>query len=232
MQLALGSALITAVLAAEVTARWRARRRPHLLLWALSLWLGALAPLAYALSLALASPGWFRLYYVTGALLVAPVLGAGSVYLGFGRRAGRACAVAVAALGLLGAVGIATAPLDRAALAGGAVGSGRGVLDLPGWTLAILIALNGFGTVAVAGVAVRSAVELVRRRAPAPYFVGNLLIAAGIALLAVAGSAARFGEAERLFWPLMTAGWIVVYAGFRMAAGGRGATARQGGDPS
>src|SRR5204862_1131074 len=80
--LAFAAALLSLRLAAAVASRWRATRRPELAAWS-----GAL--LAYsAASAALtwgAAAGWdaraFRVYYLFGALLTAPLLGLGSLLL-------------------------------------------------------------------------------------------------------------------------------------------------------
>lgn len=215
MVYALVCALVTGAMAAQVTGQALRRRRPHQAVWAVSLWMAALASLSYVVSLR-GGPGaaaWFRVYYALGALLMAAYLGVGSVYLGFGPRAGHATLVAVTALGLAGAVGLLGAPVDPEALAALAGGAGRGVLALPGWTRGVMVALNAFGTLAVAGVALRSALDVVRRRAAPGYLLGNALIALGVLVLGAAGSAARWGN-ETLFWPAMTLGWLVVYGGF------------------
>lgn len=215
------STAITAALALAQTRRWRQRRQPHAGAWALGLWLGAAASLAYVLAAWTGGEAWFRLYYLCGAVLVAPVLGLGSVWLALGARAGRWAAAAVAALAVPAGWGVATAPLDAAALAALAGGSGRGVLHLQGAPLAAMIALNLMGTVAVAGVALASAWRAARRRAPAGLVVGNLLIALGVVLLGAAGGAARWGG-DAAFWPTMALGWVVVYAGVRRASGAAG----------
>jgi hypothetical protein len=123
-------------------------------------------------------------------------------------------AAAVAAAGLL------AAPVDTAALAALAGGSGRGVLLLPGWVRALLAGLNAFGVVAVVGVALRSALARLRRGEAGRAWGGNLLIALGVLLLGAAGSASRLPAGDAAFWPLMTAGWLAVYVGFVAVSGG------------
>lgn len=215
---ALISTLLTAAMAVELSRRWRLHRRAHTGAWALSLWLGALASLAYAVHAAGGGVLWFRAYYLCGAVLAAPVLAAGSAYLGFGPRIGRVATGAVAVLAPVAAAGVLGAPVDAAALASLDGGSGRGVLDLSGLPLAAMIALNTLATLTVAGVAVRSAV---RRRGPGVAPGGHLLIAAGVLLLGAAGGAARGLGQDAAFWPVMTAGWAVVYGGVRLAAAAR-----------
>src|SRR5204863_7863806 len=80
--LAFAAALLSLRLAAAVASRWRATRRPELAAWsgALLAYSAASAALAWG-----AAHGWdartFRVYYLFGALLTAPLLGAGSLLL-------------------------------------------------------------------------------------------------------------------------------------------------------
>src|SRR4249919_3472147 len=101
--LAFGAALLTLRLAGDLFARWRAGREPALALWAAGLLAYALASAALAWG---AAAGWddraFRVYYLFGGLLTAPLLGCGSLLL-----AGRRWALPLALLYTGLAVGIA-----------------------------------------------------------------------------------------------------------------------------
>jgi hypothetical protein len=76
--LALAAALLALRLAGRVLGRWRARRTPELLAWGSSLLAYSAASAALAWG---AAAGWdaraFRVYYLGGGLLTAPLLGAG-----------------------------------------------------------------------------------------------------------------------------------------------------------
>src|SRR5438093_1481965 len=84
--LSFGAALLALRLAGALFGRWRARRAPELLAWTASLLAYAVASGALAWG---AAAGWdgraFRVYYLFGGLLTAPLLGAGSLLLS-GRR--------------------------------------------------------------------------------------------------------------------------------------------------
>src|SRR2546423_12581806 len=99
------AALVALRLAGLLAGRWRPARRPELAAWACSL--GAYAVAAAAIAWGEAAQ-WdaraFRIYYAAGALLTAPLLGAGSPLLAGVRRAG---AFALAYAGL--ALGVAVA---------------------------------------------------------------------------------------------------------------------------
>lgn len=203
---------VSLVFAAMVWRQYQVKRRPCQRWWAISLFVSFIASAAYLVALA-GSPTAFRIYYLGGALLTAPFMGLGSAYLGMSPKVARWSEAAVGVLAVLGTFGLLTAPLDAAALAALDGGSGVGVLDLPGWTLAILIVLNTYGTAAVVGVALWSAVNLARRRAVGQFFFANLLIATGVLFFAAAGTAAR-AMGSPGFWGMMALGWIIAYGGF------------------
>src|SRR5919206_4492162 len=166
-----GAALLTFRLAGLLAGRYRITRRSELLAWAAGL--GAYAVAAAAIAWGEAH-GWdgraFRVYYAAGALLTAPLLGAGSLLLA-GRR--RAAPVALLYAGL--AVGISLAmPLHGAFAAHGIPHAQDHLRFLPARLLAILA--NSLGTLAVVGVALRS----IRQRP-----LGNALIIGGIAAAAI-----------------------------------------------
>jgi hypothetical protein len=196
--LAFGAALLALRLAGSLLRRWRARTAPELLAWAASLaaYGAASAGLAWG-----AAAGWneaaFRLYYVCGGLLTAPLLGAGSLLL-VGRRWAGPVALAYAGL----AVGVGIAEPLTAPVGGEAIPEAQEHLDLVPARIVAIVG-NTAGTIAVVAVAVAT----IRRRP-----VGNALILAGVATAAAGSALAGLGVAE-------TAGFIAVaalllYAGF------------------
>jgi len=162
--------------------------------------LGAYAIAAAAIAWGEAA-GWddraFRVYYAAGALLTAPLLGAGSLLLA-GRR--RAAPVVLVYAGL--AVGIALAvPVHGAFAAHGIPAAQDHLSFLPARLLAIVA--NIAGTLAVVVVAVRSF-----RRRP----LGNGLIIAGIAAAATSSALAGLGAAGSAIG--IAVGAVLLYAGF------------------
>lgn len=153
--LAFGAALISLRLSAELVRRFRRVRSAELLAWAAALAAYAVAAGALAWG---AAAGWseaaFRVYYLAGGLLTAPLLGAGSLLLA-GRRAAGAIALVYAGL----AVGVALAAPLEDSLSGTDVPEAQDVLEL--WPARVLaIAGNSLGTLAVVAVALRT----IRRR--------------------------------------------------------------------
>jgi hypothetical protein len=180
--LAFAAALLALRLAGGLVARWRVRRRPELAAWAASL--GAYAVASAALAWGAAS-GWndeaFRVYYVFGGLLTAPLLGLGSLLL-VGVRA--ALPVALVYCGMAAGVGLAEPLL--APVSGSEIPDASDLLDVfPARVLAILG--NSLGTIAVVGIALKT----IRRRP-----IGNSLLLAGVAVAAVGSALLGLGEAQ------------------------------------
>lgn len=196
--LAFAAALLALRLASGLAGRWQARRRPELAAWAASLAAYAVASAALAWG---AAAGWsneaFRVYYLFGGLLTAPLLGLGSLLL-VGVRA--ALPVTLVYCGL--AVGVALAEPLTADVSGTRIPDASEHLELlPARLLAILG--NSLGTIAVVGVALKT----IRRRP-----IGNALLLAGVAVAAAGSALAGLGAAETGASIALAA--ALLYAGF------------------
>jgi dipeptide/tripeptide permease len=196
--LAFGAALLALRLAGDLAARFRARRAPQLAAWAASLLSYALASATLAWG---AAAGWddrsFRIYYLAGGLLTAPLLGLGSLLL---RGQRWAVPLAFAYGGL--AVGLAIAVPLKAPVTGTSIPEAQAHLDLlPARVVALLG--NSLGTLAVVAVAL-----LTLRRRP----LGNALILAGVAVAAAGSALAGLGEAETAAFVAVAV--VLLYAGF------------------
>jgi hypothetical protein len=201
--LAFAAALLAFRFAGELASRWRARRAPELLAWSSSLLAYAVASAALAWG---AAAGWsdpaFRVYYLTGGLLTAPLLGVGSLLL-VGRRWAGPAGLLYAGL----AVGIALAVPLATPVSGGGIPDAQAHLDFfPARLVAVLG--NGLGTLAVVVVAVSTF-----RRRP----VGNALILAGTGVAAAGSALAGLGAAETAAFVALAA--LLLYAGFLGASG-------------
>jgi len=196
--LAFAAALLALRLAGALAGRWRARPRPELLAWAASLLAYSAASGALAWG---AAAGWddpaFRVYYLCGALLTAPLLGLGSLLL-TGRR--WAIPVGLVYVGL--ATGIAIAEPLTSPVSGQSIPQAQDHLDLlPARVIAI--AANSLGTLAVVGIALLS----IRRRP-----LGNGLIIAGVAVAALGSALAGLGAAETAAFSAVAV--VLLYGGF------------------
>ncbi|MBD0328748.1 MAG: hypothetical protein ICV64_01390 [Thermoleophilia bacterium] len=196
--LAFAAALVTLRLAGRLATRWRERRSPHLAAWSAALAAYAIASGALAAG---AAAGWneaaFRVYYLGGGLLTAPLLGAGSLLL-----AGRRAVVPVVLVYAGVASGVALAEPLAAPVSGTEIPEAQRHFDLfPARVLAI--AANTAGTLAVVVVAAAT----IRRRP-----VGNALILAGVSVAAVGSALFGLGVAGTAASLAIAA--ILLYAGF------------------
>ena len=225
LALASGATVISFAFAGATFERWLRRRRRHELAWSIALTLFTCG----ALSLwAGAAVGWdgltFRLFYLFGAIVNVPFLALGTVYLLGGRRRGDRCAVGVAlacafSAGVL-AVAPLTAPIEPGVLPRGsdvfgplprilaAVASGAGATVVfvgAAWSATRLLAGRSGGGPGGGG---RGGVQVGRLAG------GNLLIAAGTAVLSASGLLnSVLGEMEG-FAVTLTIGITVLFAGF------------------
>ena len=195
--LAFAAALLSLRLAAMLAARWRDRRRPELAAWSAALLAYAAASGALAWG---AAAGWdsrsFRVYYLFGGLLTAPLLGVGSLLL-YGWR--RIAGPALVYVGL--AVGIAiSVPVHG--VFGGDIPAAQDHLDfLPARLVAVVA--NIAGTLAVVAVALVT----IRRRP-----LGNGLILAGVAVAAAGTALSGLGAAKTAVFVAIAA--LLLYGGF------------------
>ena len=203
--LAFAAALLSLRLAGDLLARFRARRAPQLSAWSASLLAYAAASAALAWG---AAAGWddrsFRVYYLCGGLLTAPLLGVGSLLL-----SGRRWATAVGLLYSGLAVGIAVAVPLTTPVSGTSIPEAQQHLDfVPARLLAVLG--NSLGTLAVVAIALSTL-----RRRP----LGNGFILSGVAVAATGSALAGLGAAQTAVFIAVAA--LLLYAGFVFSSGER-----------
>jgi hypothetical protein len=202
--LAFAAALLSLRLAAMLAVRWRDRRRPELAAWSAALLAYAAASGALAWG---AAAGWdsrsFRVYYLFGGLLTAPLLGLGSLLL-YGWR--RIVGPALVYVGF--AVGIAISVPVHGAF-GSDIPAAQDHLDfLPARFVAVVA--NTAGTLAVLAVALVT----IRRRP-----LGNALILAGVAVAAAGTALSGLGAAKTAIFVAIAA--LLLYGGFTAPSGTR-----------
>lgn len=189
----------------------------------------------------------FKVYYLFGAILNVPYLGLGNVYLLWGDRAGYVGQLILGAFLVASVVTILTAPVTNPPSgseipSGKEVYASESHPALPAGCeevrppdclpfvkrdpVAVLPRVfavfgNIFGTLMVVGSTVTSAIRFLRRRKTDPFAgrlaLGNILIAAGVMIVASGGTSARLGTTSVLPMTL-AAGVSVIYSGFRVAS--------------
>ncbi|MBI4329090.1 MAG: hypothetical protein HY685_04400 [Chloroflexi bacterium] len=220
MAIPLLTAVVSFVFALGVLDQFLERRRPYQLVWTVGLLLYAAASLLQTLWMAGANAdAVFRLWYLSGGMLVAAYLGMGSIYLHVPVKIAHGVFGGLLVLTVIsGALALAV-PLqaDLSLLKGEPLAS-----VVPGtppqrfypvYVGIVTALLNSVGAFALVASAVYSAVVFVRRHAPGHRVVSNVLIAAGAFLSAAGGTLERFNLPQPHNLALFL-GVVLIYLGF------------------
>ncbi len=204
------TALIAAAFAARLGGGALARPAAHRAYWALGFACFAAGAAAEAYG---ASYGWspvtFRIYYLTGGVLAVGLLGLGAACLHARRDVALLLTGAVLASAIAAAVAVLSSAVDGAELARGGLRPPPNEA-LTGHAFLYAIALNTVGTLALLAGIVRS---LRRRERP----LANVLVGAGVLVVAGSGTLTRIGDAYGLVLGAQLAGLVIIYAGFELA---------------
>lgn len=234
--LAMAATLISLAFCLSTLERWLTARKPHELAWTVSLamYAGGSAALWWG-----AGMGWgewsFKLFYLFGAILNVPFLALGTVYLLCGRRAGDLWSRLVALAAAFCAGVVLAAPLAAPVPADG-LPQGSEVFGVAPRAMAGIA--SGVAATFIIGGALWSAARLiVGRRRPGQgaasttggisagrLAAANLLIAAGALVNAAGGLLNSVMDAMDAFAVSLVAGIALIFTGFLVSAGGRGAT--------
>lgn len=215
------STLVTFAFAAAVFRRYTVKHGPHLLLWGIGLVLFGIGTLSEVILAFTFSGLVLKLWYLCGAMLTAAWLGQGTIHL-LVRKRGVAISMTgvLAAVSLLAIVLVLSAPLTPAASSynlGMAISSQyQDILTRGGLTIALTIILNIYGTLALVGGAIYSAVIFWRKRVLMNRMIGNILIAIGALAPAMAGSFVKMGLVDGLYFSELI-GVVLMYIGFIQA---------------
>jgi hypothetical protein len=215
------STLVSFAFAAAVLSRYPYKRGLHLLFWGIGLILYGLGTLSEVILGFTFSPLVLKLWYLCGAMLTAAWLGQGTIFL-LVRRRGVATGLAVVLVVLsLAALGmLLAAPVTGAAAAYNTSlpvsEQYKEILTRNGVIILLTILLNLYGTLGLVGGALYSAFLFWRKRVLADRMLGNILIAAGALMPAMAGSFIKAGLADWLYVSELL-GAILMYIGFLRA---------------
>jgi hypothetical protein len=204
-------ATLISLACAGVIARDAFRRvRPEKIVWAIAFTVFALAAGAKTASMLWEwTPLLARTYYLAGAVLVVAYLAIGELYLLAGRRVASVAPGAMLLLTALAGAAVWNAPIDEARLAS----DGWEAIDR-GSGLGILAALlNSVGTLILVGGVLYSAWRFKQLGTHRHRMIGCLLIAVGTVIVAVGGTATRFGH-EEYYYIAMSIGVSIIFAGY------------------
>ena len=213
------SFLLSMVASFFVLRRFASKKRPYLLLWGVGLVMYGIGGFCEAYFGAIGwSPVIFRLWYLFGAILVAAWLGQGTVYLLLGKRAAHILMGLLGAASIYGLIRVFTAELDPGLLTSslhtGSELSGHAIVT-PGIRI-LTPFFNLYGTIALVGGALWSALVFWRKRILLHRTLGNILIAAGAILPAFGGTFSRMGMPNALYVGELL-GVILIFLGFLRA---------------
>ena len=196
------SAICSFVFAVLIFKRWTKKKGSHLLLWAIGIVMYGIGGLCEALN---SSIGWssvvFRLWYMFGAVLVAAWLGQGTMYLLLNRRVAHVLMAILLIASIYGMIRVLTAELDPSLMTGGINEgnelSGHAIVTPGVRTLTPFF--NSYGTVALVGGALWSAIIFWRKKIFPHRALGNVLIAVGALFPAFGGAFSRLGIPNLLY---------------------------------
>jgi hypothetical protein len=215
------STLVSFIFAAAVLNRYRYKKGSHLLFWGAGLIFYGLGTLTEVVLGFIFSEAALKVWYLSGAMLTAAWLGQGTVYLLVRRRgvAGALSAVLVV-ISLVALVLVMAAPLTSTAASydpGQPVSTQyKEILTRNTAIVVLTILLNIYGTIALVGGALVSAFLFWRKKVLVNRLLGNILIAAGALMPAMAGSFIQAGLVDWLYISELI-GVVLMYAGFLLA---------------
>lgn len=222
------STIVTFIFVVAVFERYRRRGGVHLLLWGVGLVFYGLGTLTEAVMLFSFHPAALKVWYLSGAMLTAAWLGQGTVHL-LVRKRGVASTLSVllALVSLISMGLILLAPVTPAAAAYNldqpVSAQYKDILVRNSAITALTIILNIYGTLGLVGGAIYSAFLFWRKQVLANRMVGNILIAAGALMPAMAGSFIKAGLVDWLYLSEFL-GVVFMYAGFIQATAHRPAS--------
>ena len=204
------TALVAAVFAVVVLRQYAGHNKTYQLVWAVGFAMFAVAAFAGFLARSGgANETEYRVFYVLGAILNVVWLGLGTIYLLARRTWARIALAVVVVLSIVAVYAVWTAPVNLAAVA---TPTGRGFAD---GSLPRILALMGniLGSVVLVGGALWSAWIFLRKRRNGRRALANVIIAAGVFIVAVGGTA-TFTGAGGVLEAANLIGLSVMFAGF------------------
>jgi hypothetical protein len=207
------STLISAAFAWVILARSRLKRQSyHLFWWGIGIGTYGLGTLIESLVTLF---GWqsalFKAWYIAGALLGGAPLAVGTIYLLFGRRAGRiAVALLLAAVGVT-SIFVILSPV-RIDLVDPTILSGKALA----WQSIRRVSpfINSLAALFLVGGAIYSAISFFGHPESRNVSIGNIFIAVGALLPGVGGMGSRMGHTELLYIAEFI-GVILIWIGYK-----------------
>ena len=207
--LPLVSCIISFVFALAVLDQFFARRKPYQLVWAIGLFMYAISTgTEFWAGLFGLNVVVYRLWYLIGAIFVAAYLGMGTLYLLLRRPVAHIIMGILLIASIYAVYKVFSVDIDLSGL------TRLSGVAMPSGVRMMTPIFNTFGTFALVGGAIYSAVVFWRRRVMPHRVVSNILIAVGAILPAFGGIHIRFGGVLELFYLFELVGIILIFVGF------------------
>lgn len=224
--------IVSGVFAWSVLNRYRQRGGAHLLMWGLGMVLYFIGGLTETIL----NFGWndlaFRLWYWSGALMVAAVLAQGTMHLLVRRPyVATITSIIIGIIGFTSLVWVLSLQLDPSKFSPGhdiskfLTESYRAILPESAVRRVLPPVLNAYGTIVLVGGAIYSSVLFLRKQIMPNRVLGNVLIALGGLLPALGGSLIKLAElvpeiseaGSTLKYLGIFFGAVLLYSGFLLA---------------
>ncbi|MDE3112278.1 MAG: hypothetical protein KGK34_04980 [Chloroflexota bacterium] len=202
------SFVISAVFAAVMAQRWSRRGRAYQAAWAIGFGMFAVAAAAgLARQLSGVTDLNYRVFYLFGAVLNVAWLSLGTIHLLTPPRVARWATWVVIVFTVLGVIAVAVSPVDLSK----AADTGRGFDAAPFPRILAGIG-SGLGSLILIGGALWSAWGFVAKRHEGRRALANVVIAVGVLIAAVGGTAAFTGATGVVEWTNFI-GVLVIFIG-------------------
>jgi hypothetical protein len=199
------------IFAVVVLDQYFARRKAYQLLWAIGLFMYCISTFTeFWWNVQGHNVIMYRLWYLIGAVLVAAYMGQGTLYLLIRRRNAHIIMAVLGVATIYAAIRVFTVNIDISNLS---KLTGVGVLPID--VRAVITPIfNTFGTLALVGGAIYSAIVFWRKHILGHRVVANVLIALGALLPAAGGIHLSIKGDINLFFIFELAGVIIMFFGF------------------
>ena len=206
------TAIVAAAFAVVVLRQYAGHHKTYQLMWVIGFVMFAIAAFAGFLARSGATDAEYRVFYLFGAILNVAWLSLGTLYLLVRRRWANLALGFVVVLSAIATYAVINSPVDVAA----AATSGKGFAD--SWLPRVLAGVgSGVGTVVLVGGALWSAWIFLRKRHNGRRALANVIIAVGVSIVALGGTA-TFTGADLFGLPVLEVGNLVglsvIFAGF------------------
>ncbi len=210
----LATSIISFVFAIVVLDQYLARRKPYQIIWTIGLFMYCISTfIEFWWNVYGHIEIMYRFWYLIGAIFVAAYLGQGTIYLLMRRKISHIFMAVLGVASVYAAYRIFSINIDISGLT-----ELTGVGIFPSDIRAIMTPIfNGFGTLALIGGAIYSAVIFWRRRIMPHLVAANILIAIGALLPAIGGTNISVGGNVNLFFIFELLGIILIFIGFLRA---------------